>query len=221
MTRAPNTSCCEKCWVFNAAYSPKLGWCGNPTCECHTAHQSSQSKGCNCEYFNMPRGHAGDKPQNADWFCPVHGNQHRDYAGTIGVDARVVAPKGESWEAEFDTQFPCDHHTAECGGDCRVKEKAFISKLLSEREEEAYRRGVVENVITLDDKLMKAFKDAREGDPLHKILQERFAAGVEAERERILVAVRALLPVADLDIRNGIWLVGQDEVCALITPPTK
>lgn len=136
----------------------------------------------------------------------------------------------KGWAEEFDALFtadcsaqaeadiPCLHWKQEdnVGG-----VKQFISKLLSEREEEAYRRGVVENVITLDDKLMKAFKDAREGDPLHKILQERFAAGAEAERERILVAVRALLPVADLDIRNGIWLVGQDEVCALITPPTK
>lgn len=44
---------------------------------------------CLCTYFNTPHGHAGDKPQSVDFFCPVHGQQHRDYEGVIGVDARV------------------------------------------------------------------------------------------------------------------------------------
>jgi hypothetical protein len=44
---------------------------------------------CLCTYFNTPHGHAGDSPLNADFFCEIHGQQHRDYEGVIGVDARV------------------------------------------------------------------------------------------------------------------------------------
>lgn len=72
-----------------------------------------EQKECVCGYFNDPKGHAGDRPKGADWWCEIHGMQHLCYAGTIGDDARVVPCRHTSqnsgdWEERFDADFEFD-----------------------------------------------------------------------------------------------------------------
>ena len=45
---------------------------------------------------------------------------------------------------EFDKEFPCNHHPAQCNGDCKDREKDFLSRKIQEAFEAGRMSFVIE-----------------------------------------------------------------------------
>lgn len=90
----------------------------------------------------------------------------------------LAAPTEEEWAIKFEKQFYLvGTDERDSGQGTRDEIKEFIRRLLASKEKEGYQKGLVENAIALDKELLDAFKDAKIGEPLQEIMQERFDAG--------------------------------------------
>lgn len=191
MTPAPNTSCCDACKERSGAGRSFKTWCKNPMCGCHQPtqccesglkkagagtvpcfdHQSSHSK-CKClkkPQMGLPQHHPD---------CELGHSKGDEGCGCragLKCAAHSGYLKGESWEAEFDKKFGENGIQIHASASAV---KAFISKLLSEREEEAVRQH---------DAQWHPIENGKLKD-MH-VYKEGLAAGAEAERKYVLKTI--------------------------------